>query len=117
MTKILTLTEPAIVETPPVSQKPPTAPTTAPSSRSPTPKRPAEEEDGAGPGLASKRSRPLEELVCLDGLSTVSQVEGSLTQVKRDLEVSSGMSICLIVILTLDVFIIRLLVCLYTVWH
>ncbi|KAK4293481.1 hypothetical protein Pmani_033826 [Petrolisthes manimaculis] len=78
--------EPSTAETPPVPQKPPTAPTTAPSSRSPTPKRPAEEEDGAGAGLASKRSRPLEELVCLDGLSTVSQVEGSLGQVKRDLE-------------------------------
>ncbi|XP_042884262.1 uncharacterized protein LOC122260879 isoform X2 [Penaeus japonicus] len=57
-------------------------------SRSPTPqrseKRPAEDE--AAPGVPKKRQRSLDEMVSLDSFSTVSQVEGSLGQVKRDLE-------------------------------
>ncbi|XP_069992056.1 serine-rich adhesin for platelets isoform X2 [Penaeus vannamei] len=65
----------------------PLAPQKAPS-RSPTPqrseKRPAEDE--AAVGVPKKRQRSLDEMVSLDSFSTVSQVEGSLGQVKRDLE-------------------------------
>nr|XP_053649783.1 uncharacterized protein LOC128700546 isoform X2 [Cherax quadricarinatus] len=67
-------------EAPLISQKSP--------SRSPTPKgsekRPAEDE--AAPEVATKRPRPLEDMVSLESLTSVSQVEGSLGQVKRDLE-------------------------------
>ncbi|XP_063853480.1 uncharacterized protein LOC135096140 isoform X2 [Scylla paramamosain] len=69
-------------------------PSKAPSTTSPpdsprrSEKRPAE---GEGEGEAaldspSKRPRPLEDLVCLDALTSLSQVEGSLLQIKRDLE-------------------------------
>ncbi|XP_045592045.1 uncharacterized protein [Procambarus clarkii] len=58
------------------------------TSRSPTPKgsekRPAEDE--AAPEIATKRPRPLEDMISLESLTSVSQVEGSLGQVKRDLE-------------------------------
>ncbi|KAG7167328.1 hypothetical protein Hamer_G022796 [Homarus americanus] len=58
------------------------------TSRSPTPKRsekrPAEDE--AAPEVATKRPRPLEDMISLDSLTSVSQVEGSLGQVKQDLE-------------------------------
>ncbi|CAL4106840.1 unnamed protein product [Meganyctiphanes norvegica] len=48
-------------------------------------KRPAEDDDSVE--VASKRQRPLEDLMTsLDGLETVTQVEGSLGQVKRDLQ-------------------------------
>ncbi|XP_071527263.1 uncharacterized protein [Panulirus ornatus] len=67
-------------ETPAVSQKS--------TSRSPSPKRSEKRpsEDEAAPEVATKRPRPLEDMISLDSLTSVSQVEGSLGQVKQDLE-------------------------------
>ncbi|XP_050700083.1 tau-tubulin kinase 1-like isoform X2 [Eriocheir sinensis] len=66
------------------------APSHPPASPRRSEKRPAEGEVGeggeGGPDTPSKRPRPLEEMVCLEGLTSLPQVEGSLAQVKRDLE-------------------------------
>lgn len=58
------------------------------TSRSPTPKtsekRPAEDEAGAE--VPTKRPRPLEDTAALNSLTSVSQVESSIGQVRKDLE-------------------------------